>query len=89
MGKPATNQGEPSIAISTEYPLRFSCAISKTCAPQGSVERVLQLAEETRTVAELSDTSKWSTYAQYRRLLEAAGEVLGAPAACHWSGSGQ
>ena len=28
-------------------------------------------------MAEFSDTSKWSTYAQYRRLLEAAGEVLG------------
>jgi diguanylate cyclase (GGDEF)-like protein len=48
-------------------------------APEGSIERVLQLAGETRTVAELSDAMKWSNYAQYRRLLEAAGEVLGGP----------
>ena len=48
-------------------------------APEGSIERVLRLAGETRSLAELSDATKWSTYAQYRRLLEAASEVLGGP----------
>jgi diguanylate cyclase (GGDEF)-like protein len=38
------------------------------------------LAGEERPVAELIDATKWSSYAQYRRLLEAAGEVLGGPA---------
>ena len=48
-------------------------------APEGSIERVLRLGGETRSLAELSDATKWSTYAQYRRLLEAASEVLGGP----------
>ena len=51
----------------------------ETSAPEGSVERVLQLAGETRSVTELVDASKWSTYTQFRRLLEAAGGVLGGP----------
>ena len=51
----------------------------ETRAPAGSVDRMLELAGETRTIAELSDAATWSTYAQYRRLLEAAGEVLGGP----------
>ena len=51
----------------------------ETSAPEGSVERVLQLAGETRSVTELVDASKWSTYTQFRRLLEGAGEVLGGP----------
>jgi hypothetical protein len=37
----------------------------ETRAPAGSVERILELAGETRSIAELSDASEWSTYAQY------------------------
>jgi diguanylate cyclase (GGDEF)-like protein len=41
---------------------------------------VLTLAGETRTMAELTDSNSWSSYAPYRRLLEAAGQVLDGPA---------
>ena len=49
----------------------------QTCRSEEILERVLQVAGETRTVAELSDASAWSSYTQFRALLEAAGEVLG------------
>ncbi len=48
-------------------------------APEGTVEQVLRSAGETRSVDELTDATTWSTYAQIRRLLEVAGEVLGGP----------
>jgi diguanylate cyclase (GGDEF)-like protein len=46
-------------------------------APAGSIERVLQLSGDARPIADLSDAATWTTYAQFRSLLEAAGEVLG------------
>jgi hypothetical protein len=53
----------------------------QACTPNGTLERVLALAGETRTVAALGDASTWSSYAQFRRLLEATGHVLGGSAA--------
>src|ERR1700722_17820799 len=47
--------------------------------PAGTLEEVLRRAGETRSGAELSDVNTWSTYAQYRRLLEETGAALGGP----------
>jgi diguanylate cyclase (GGDEF)-like protein len=40
---------------------------------------VLERAGETRAEESLTDEGSWSSYEQFRRLLEAAGEVLGGP----------
>ena len=50
------------------------------CRP-GSAEEVLRLAGEHRSIDELSRDEEWSSYAQFRSLIDAAGEVLGGPAA--------
>ena len=44
---------------------------------QDAVEELLVLAGETRDIAILCDDASWSSYNQFRRLLEAAGELLG------------
>ena len=77
MGKPATQSDQSPRRDINGLFAQTVFRYLETSAPQGSVERVLRLAGETRSVAELSDTSKWSTYAQYRRLLEALSTVLG------------
>jgi len=79
MDKPAA---QPNQFANREFNGLFAQILLRyleTSAPEGSVERVLQLAGETRSVTELVDASKWSTYTQFRRLLEAAGGVLGGP----------
>ncbi len=43
----------------------------------GALRRVLEAAGETRSVEELRDDTTWSSYEQFRRLLEAAAEELG------------
>ena len=43
----------------------------------GALDRILRAAGETRTSAELADPNTWSSYVQYRRLLEATGAELG------------
>jgi diguanylate cyclase (GGDEF)-like protein len=48
--------------------------------PPGTVDEVLRLAGESRTAATLCDANTWSSYGQYRRLLEAVGVALGGPA---------
>src|ERR1700722_10997269 len=45
-------------------------------AHPGALGEVLRLAEETRSADELADDRTWSSYAQFRRLFEAAGVVL-------------
>ncbi|HUF32576.1 MAG TPA: diguanylate cyclase [Acidimicrobiales bacterium] len=57
------------------------------------VARLLELAGERRSVAELEDLTDWSSYEQGRCLLEAAGEVLGGShhlreVAQHWVRAG-
>ena len=42
---------------------------------------------ETRSIADLRDVTTWSSYHQYRRLFEAAGQVLGGWAAVAAVGS--
>ena len=79
MDKPAA---QPNQFANREFNGLFAQILLRyleTSAPEGSVERVLRLADETRSVTELVDASKWSTYTQFRRLLEAAGGVLGGP----------
>jgi GGDEF domain-containing protein len=46
-------------------------------ARRGTVEDVLLRAGETRPAEELADDTTWSSYTQFRRLLESAGDVLG------------
>jgi hypothetical protein len=41
------------------------------------LDQVLRAAGESRSSAELADPNTWSSYTQYRRLLEATGQVLG------------
>jgi diguanylate cyclase (GGDEF)-like protein len=48
-------------------------------AEPGALERVLELAGETRPVEVLCDDGTWTSYAQFRRLLEAAAAELGSP----------
>jgi diguanylate cyclase (GGDEF)-like protein len=57
--------------------IRFVTGYLQTCTPEGTLERVLRSAGETRTVTVLSDVSTWSSYAQFRSLLEATGEATG------------
>jgi diguanylate cyclase (GGDEF)-like protein len=55
--------------------------------PEGTTEEIFRLAGETRDLDTLRDVNTWSTYQQYRRLLEATSEVLGGPAALAAAGS--
>jgi diguanylate cyclase (GGDEF)-like protein len=48
--------------------------------PEGTVDEMLRLAGETRSVETLSDVNSWTSYRQYRRLLEATGAVVRGPA---------
>jgi diguanylate cyclase (GGDEF)-like protein len=50
-------------------------------APPGTLEAVLVAAGESRSAEELSDDGTWSSYSQWRALLEAAGAALGGPEA--------
>jgi diguanylate cyclase (GGDEF)-like protein len=52
----------------------------QTCTPAGTLEHILQLAGEERGPSTLCDATTWSSYGQYRALLEATSEVLGAAA---------
>jgi diguanylate cyclase (GGDEF)-like protein len=52
----------------------------RSSAPEGVLAQVLLSAGEKRSLAELSDATAWSSYAQYRGLLEATSRVLGGPA---------
>jgi hypothetical protein len=44
--------------------------LDQSMAPEG-VQEVLQRAGETRTLDEIADLASWSSYRQFRRLLEA------------------
>ena len=55
--------------------------------PEGTLEEVFRLAGETRSAEMLSDVNAWSSYGQYRRLLEATGRLLGGPDALKTVGS--
>jgi hypothetical protein len=55
--------------------IRFVIRYLETRTPAGTLERVLRSAAETRTATVLSDVTTWSSYAQFRSLLEATGEV--------------
>jgi diguanylate cyclase (GGDEF)-like protein len=59
---------------------QFLISYLQSDASGETLERVLLSAGETRSVAELSEASTWSTYTQLRRLLEATGNELGGPA---------
>jgi diguanylate cyclase (GGDEF)-like protein len=50
------------------------------CEPEGTLEKVLRDAGETRPFKTLNNGTTWSSYTQYRRLLEATGKELGGPA---------
>jgi diguanylate cyclase (GGDEF)-like protein len=54
----------------------------QTYAPAGTVQRVLQAAGESRPIDAMREASGWSTYDQFRRLLEATSAALQEPLAC-------
>jgi diguanylate cyclase (GGDEF)-like protein len=58
---------------------RFVVAHLRDRVGAGALERVLELAGETRPAGELCDEGTWTSYPQYRRLLEATATVLGGP----------
>jgi diguanylate cyclase (GGDEF)-like protein len=51
-----------------------------------AVEQLLAVAGETRAVVELEDVRTWSTFAEFRALLEATATVLGDPKALRYAG---
>jgi len=53
-----------------------------------TVERLLREAGDTRTVEDLFDLATWSSYDQFRRLLEIAGESFGGDEALRRAASG-
>src|SRR5580704_6786346 len=59
---------------------QFLISYLQTCTPEGTLERILRTAGENRAVTALCDPAAWSSYAQFRSLLEATGEVLDGPA---------
>ena len=56
--------------------MRYLLSFLQTCTPPGTLERVFERAGETRPLATVDDASGWSTYAQYRKLLEAIAQEL-------------
>src|SRR5580700_7141487 len=46
-------------------------------AAAGTLDEVLAMAGESRSVDQIVDPSSWSSYWQFRRLLEATNQVLG------------
>jgi diguanylate cyclase (GGDEF)-like protein len=59
----------------------------KATLPSQSIEDILARVGECRSPEELSDLSSWSSYEQYRRLLQAAAVSLGDPS--RLAGAGQ
>jgi diguanylate cyclase (GGDEF)-like protein len=55
---------------------RYLVSYLENCASPGTLERVFARAGETRPGAAVADASSWSSYAQYRSLLEATGAEL-------------
>src|ERR1700691_5739613 len=51
--------------------------VRKLNASPELLEQALEIAGEQRPIAEMCDPAGWSTYAQFRALLEATRDVLG------------
>jgi diguanylate cyclase (GGDEF)-like protein len=51
----------------------------QSCEPEGTLEAVLRGAGETRPLASLRSGTTWSSYEQFRRMLESTAKVLGGP----------
>jgi diguanylate cyclase (GGDEF)-like protein len=60
---------------------RFVIGFLRDRARNGVLESVLATAGETRSFPDLMDTGQWSSYWEFRRLLEATNTVLGGPEA--------
>jgi diguanylate cyclase (GGDEF)-like protein len=61
------------------FVLQYLFSYLETCEPEGTLEDVLRGANETRSFASLRTGTTWSSYAQFRRLLESTATVLGGP----------
>jgi diguanylate cyclase (GGDEF)-like protein len=73
---PVTGQAEPQQHFSgTNTRMLVEFLRDRTAA--GTLERVLAAAGDRREVGVLVDDGSWSSYGQWRRLLEATAEVLG------------
>src|ERR1019366_1145364 len=56
--------------------IQYLISYLETCEPAGALEQILREAGETRSPTTLRAATTWSSYAQFRRLLEATGNVL-------------
>jgi len=71
--EPDPGDGQHFAGVNTQSLLRHLYSLTRP----GLVEDILRVAGEPRSPAELMDDGTWSTYDQFRRLLEASAEVLG------------
>ncbi len=75
MGQPLhATPGRHFSGVVTGYVMSYLAS-----CPEGTTERVLAAAGETRTAVELRSSATWSTYDQIRRLLVCTAELLGGP----------
>jgi diguanylate cyclase (GGDEF)-like protein len=74
-GMTADPDQEGAHHVSGFYLKRLLALVADRISPE-SVAELLERAGETRPVAELIDFASWSSYGQFRRLLEAAVELL-------------
>jgi diguanylate cyclase (GGDEF)-like protein len=56
--------------------IQYLISYLEACEPAGALEQILREAGETRSPTTLRAATTWSSYAQFRRLLEATGNVL-------------
>jgi diguanylate cyclase (GGDEF)-like protein len=73
-----TSQSDERKAIASTH-TRFVIGYLQHRASAEALEEVLTRAGETRSVDELTDATAWSSYSEFRRLLEATATVLGGP----------
>jgi diguanylate cyclase (GGDEF)-like protein len=76
MTKRRAAQAEPADRDVSGFVLKYLISYLQTCESEGTLERILQNAGEHRTLQELTSGTTWSSYAQFRRLLESTGNLL-------------
>jgi len=69
------HEGRDFCGIFTQYIVGYL----RSCTPEGTIERILAEAGEKRPVSLLNDAGSWSSYAQYRGLVESMSAILGGP----------
>jgi diguanylate cyclase (GGDEF)-like protein len=80
MTKRKAAQVQPADRDVSGFVLRYLFSYLQTCQPEGTLERILEDAGEVRALDELTNSATWSSYAQFRRLLQSTGNLLHGPA---------